>query len=148
MLLQKKLAQVREREAGVENILDYQHILPLDGVVKVLDELDRAGGTLPLAVAGRCDKVEGCVNLNSSRKVGQKRRRALEDANHDQFLAAEVIGYLRAHFGDAFGDLLARKKNFKPLVGHGSHVHSIARIGEIGYVQIMPTFRLAGLGSG
>src|ERR1035441_9855739 len=52
VLLQKELAQVREGETGVENVLDHEHVLAFDGRIEVFDELDRAGGTLPLAVAG------------------------------------------------------------------------------------------------
>jgi hypothetical protein len=36
---------------------------------------------------------------------------------------------LRAHFGDAFGDLLAREEDFKSLRGGGGHGDSIARLG-------------------
>ena len=128
MLLQEELAQIGEREAGVEDVLDDQHVLALDGMVEVLDELDRAGGALALAVAGGGDKVEGGVDLDGSRQVGQKECRALEHADHDQLFAVQVTGDLRAHLGDALGDLLAGIKNFKALVGHGSHAHSIARI--------------------
>jgi hypothetical protein len=61
-------------------------------------------------------------------KIGQKGRRALEDANHHQLFAVQVTGNLCAHFGDALGDLLAGEKDFKALIGCGSHAHSIARI--------------------
>ena len=127
MLLQKDLAQIGEGEAGVENVFDDEHVLALDGLVEILDELDCAGGALALAVAGDGDEVEGGVGLDGARKVDEEKRRALEHADHDQLFAVQVAGDLRAHFGDAFGDLLAGIKNFKALVGHGSHADSIAR---------------------
>ena len=127
MLLQEELAQIGERQAGVENVFDDEDILAFDRLVEILDDLDRAGGALALAVAGDGDKVEGGVGLDGAGQIDEKERRALEHADHDQLFAVQVAGDLRAHFGDALGDLLAGIKNVKALRSHGRHADSIAR---------------------
>src|ERR1035438_7264058 len=120
MLLEKKLAQVGEGEAGIENVLDNEDVLAFNGLVEVLDELDGAGGALAFAVAGDGDKVEGGVGLNGARQVRQKGCGALEHTDHDQLFTAQVMGDLSAHLGDAFGDLLTGKENLEALTGDGS----------------------------
>jgi hypothetical protein len=131
VLLEEELAQVREGEAGVEDVFDYEDILSLDGVVEIFDELDGAGGTLAFAVAGSGDKVEGGVDLNGPGQVCEKGRRALQDAYHDQLFPVEVVGDLCAYFSDALGNLLTGEKDFEALIGCGSHANSIARIGDV-----------------
>ena len=90
------------------------------GWSRSLISLTAPGGALALAVAGDGHEVEGGVDLDGARQVGQKERRALEHADHHQLFAVQVAGDLRAHLGDALGDLLAGVENFKSLVGHGA----------------------------
>jgi len=42
MLLEKQLAQIGKRQSSVEYVLDNQHVLPLDGLIQVLDQFDGA----------------------------------------------------------------------------------------------------------
>ena len=126
MLLKEEFAQVGEGEAGIEDIFDQQHVLAFNGCVEVFDELDCAGGTLSVAIAGGGDKVEGGVGLYGSGKIGKKERRTLEYADHYQLFAFYITGNLRAHLDHALGDLLAGIENLKALKGLGIHEHSIA----------------------
>jgi len=130
VLLHEELAQIGEREAGVEDVFDDQDILAFDGLVVILDELDGAGGALSLAIAGGGDKVERRVDLHGSSEIRQKRRSAFEYADHNELFAIEVLRNLGAHFGDAVGNLLAGKEDLKSLRSDGCHAHSIARIGR------------------
>ena len=41
-MLQHQLAQIAQRQAGVEDVFDDDDVLALDRVVDVLDQLDRA----------------------------------------------------------------------------------------------------------
>ena len=148
MLLQEELAQVGEREAGVENVFDDEHVLALDGLIEILDELDGARGALALAVAGNGDEVEGRVGLDGARKVDEEKRGAFEHADHDQLFAVQVAGDLRAHLGDAIGDLLAGIENVKALGGHGCHADSIARFVLTSPVKIAARNTRSGLGCG
>ena len=113
VLLREELAQIGEGEAGIQNVLDDKHVLALNGLVEILDELDRAGGARALSIAGGGHEVEGGVGLYGAREVGQERRRSLEHAHHDQLLAVQVAGYLGAHLGDTFGNLLTGKENLE-----------------------------------
>ena len=121
VVLEEDFAEVRQCKTGVENVFDDEDIFAFDGLVEVLDELDGAGGTLTLAVAGDGDEVEGGIDLDRAREVGEEGRGALEDTDHDELFAVEVVGDLGAHLGDALGDLLAGIEDFKTLVGDGSH---------------------------
>ena len=112
VLLEEELAQIGECEAGIENVFDDEYVFPLDGVVKVFDELDCAGGPLSLAITGGGDKVEGGIDLDGSGQVGEKGRCAFQNADHDEPFALEILGDLSAHFGDALGDLLTGEKDF------------------------------------
>jgi hypothetical protein len=78
------------------------------------------------AVTGDGDKVEGGVHIQRPRQIRQKRRCALQHADQNDFFAVQVTGNLRAQFGDALGNLLTGKENFKSLLEDGSHALSIA----------------------
>ena len=43
MLLEEELAQVGEREACIEDVLDHEDVFAFDRLIEVLDEFDRAG---------------------------------------------------------------------------------------------------------
>src|ERR1035438_2751195 len=95
--MEEELAEVGEGKAGIEDVLDDENVLPLDGVVKVLDELDGAGGALALSVTGGGYKVECGVGLNGPCEIGEKRGRSLEDTDHHELFAVQVPGNLGAH---------------------------------------------------
>ena len=139
----KKLAQIGEGQPGVQNVLDHQHVLALDRLIQVLDQLDRARGALPIAIARCGHKVECRVHLDGPRQIGQKRRRALQHAHHHQLFAVQVTGNLRAHLGHALGNLLAGIENLKALVGSGSHASSIAAVKAAGRSRVLCKFASA-----
>ena len=124
----KDLAQIRQGEAGIENVFDHEDVLAFDGLVEILDHLDGAGRALAFAVAGDGDEIECGVGLNGARQIDEEKRRALEHADHDQLFAVEIAGDLCSHLGHAVGDLLAGVKDFESLKGRGGHGDSIARI--------------------
>src|ERR1035438_5818709 len=82
-LLQEELAQVGKGEASVEDVFDDEYVLALDGLVEILDELDRAGGAHALSVTRCCDKVKGGVGLDRARQVSQKGRSAFEHRSEE-----------------------------------------------------------------
>jgi phosphatidylglycerol---prolipoprotein diacylglyceryl transferase len=128
MLVEQELTQIGEREAGVENVFDDKDVFALDGLVEIFDELDGAGGTLTFSVAGDGDEVKGGVGLDGAGQVRKKRRGAFEHPDHDQLFSIQIVGDLRAHFGDALGNLLAGKEDLVALIGEGGHGDSIARM--------------------
>ena len=72
--------QLGQRDAGVQNILNDQHILAGQVGVQVLDDLDKArGGRVGTAVAGNDHKVDGAGNLNRAHQVRHKDDGTLQD---------------------------------------------------------------------
>ena len=129
VVLEEELAKEGESEAGVENVFDDEDVLPFDGLVEVFDELDCAGGAVALAITGDGDEVECGVGLDGAGEIGEEGSSALKDTDHDELFAVEVFGDLGAHFGDAFGDLVAGEEDLKSLSGGcGGHEDSIARL--------------------
>jgi hypothetical protein len=121
VVLEEDLAQVRQCKTGVEDVFNDEDVFAFDGLVEILDEFDCSGRALAFAVAGDGDEVECGVDLNVAREVGEKRGGAFEDSDHDELFTCEVVGDLRAHFGDALGDLLAGVEDLKVLICDGSH---------------------------
>ncbi len=106
LVLEHQAAEIAEGEAGVEDVLDDDDVLALDGVVDVLDELDGSGGDTGAAVAGDCDEVEGVIDADGAGEVSQEDGCAFEDADEDDGLTCVVGGDLGADCFSAFGDLL------------------------------------------
>ena len=116
-MLEHELAQVAEGEAGVEDVFDEEDVFAFDRVVDVLDELDGTGGDTGAAVAGNGDEVEGVVDADGTREVGEKDGRALEDADENDGLAGVVAADLSAEGVDAVGDLLLGEEDIHHLGG-------------------------------
>jgi len=107
LVLEHEAAQIAEGQAGVEDVLDDDDVLAFDGVIDVLDELDGSRGDAGAAIAGDGDEVEGGVDRDGTREVGEEDRRALEDTDQDNGLAFVISGDLLADGGDSLGDLRA-----------------------------------------
>ena len=106
LVLEHQAAEIAECEAGVEDVFDDDDVLAFDWVVDVLDELDGAGGDARAAIARNGDEVEGVVDRDGAREVGEEDGRALEDSDEDYGFAFVVGGDLGADGFGAFGDLL------------------------------------------
>jgi hypothetical protein len=117
-VLEHEAAEIAEGEAGVEDVFDDDDVLAFDGVVDIFDELDGARGDAGATVAGDGDKVEGVVDLNGAREVGEEDGCAFEDADEDDGLAFVVGGDLSSNFAGAVGDLLFGEENLH-LCGGG-----------------------------
>ena len=82
------------------------------GVPSALQFLRRAG---TVAVARNSNEVEGCVEIEMSRQIGEKDRRTLQNADQDDGLSLEIFRDLRAQFGHTFGNILPRNQHLKLL---------------------------------
>ena len=93
MLLEKKFAQVSERQAGVENVLDDEDVFAFDGLVEILNDFDCAGRALAVAVAGDRDEVEGGICLNGAGEIDEKNAAPLSTPTMTSFspLRSRVI---------------------------------------------------------
>ena len=127
---QAHVAQVVERrEAMVGNLINVEGELGPDVLVPSFSVVDAA---TVLAGEGRKFNGDGEVDgIGMSDVVADVvRERADEMCIRDRPFAVQILGDLRSHFGDAFGNLLTGEKDLKSLrCGDGGHEDSIARLG-------------------
>ena len=99
------LADHLERAAGIDDILQNEHMSALDIMVDILAERQLAGG-FRAALKG-CDAHEILLHGNADgiRHFREKRNDALENADQDRALAAIVVCDLCADFLDPRVDL-------------------------------------------
>jgi hypothetical protein len=96
-----------ERQAGVDDVLDDQHVAAFDARVEILEEPDRGRpACLFRRIAGQLDEVDVVEERQRARQVGDEDEARLQGAD-EQRLAAGVIGsYLLAELRDPRRDLL------------------------------------------
>src|SRR5205823_167984 len=94
------LEEVREREAGVDDVLDHQDVAARDLVVEVLQDPYDAAGVRRGAVRGDGHEIELQWQADVARQVRHEHERALEDADEEQIPVRVVGGDLRADLGD------------------------------------------------
>ena len=82
--------QVLEGEAGVDDVLDDQHVAALDRGVEVLEDADHARGVGLRAVAGDRHEVDLAGDVDVAHQVGEEEHGALQHADHDQVAALVV----------------------------------------------------------
>src|SRR5436190_2573361 len=92
--------QVREREAGVDDVLDDEHVAAFDVDVEVLEDPDDPGRIGRGAVARDLHEVDLALHREMAHQVGHEEDGALEDADQEQVAALVVGGDLRAELGD------------------------------------------------
>ena len=126
----QNLLQESEREAGVEDVFDDDHVLAFQRVIDVFRKPDLAGGipsvtellvgSWAIPVAGNADEVKGRIQLYSPREIRQKNGSAFENAHEDDGFAFEVTGDLRAQFANLVRNLLSGDKDLQ--FRHGEHL--------------------------
>ena len=100
------LAQVREREAGVDDVLDDQHVAVGEVEVEVLHDADDAARARGRPVGRHRHEVELDGQVDRAGEVAHEHERALEDADEQRRTAGVVGGDLLAELGDALLQLL------------------------------------------
>jgi hypothetical protein len=99
-------AEVVERQAGVDDVLDDQDVSALDLAVEVLEQADPrvAAGSRP-GVAGELDEVEAMVDRQGAREVGDEDEARFERGDEQRLAPLVVMRELAAQLGDARRDL-------------------------------------------
>src|SRR6266480_547924 len=92
--------QVRERQAGVDDVLDHEHVAPLDVDVEILQDPDDSRGVGRCAVARDRHEVDLAGDRQLAHQVGHEEDGPLEDADQQQVAARVISGDLRAELGD------------------------------------------------
>ena len=82
--------QVLERQPGVDDVLDDQHVAALDRRVEVLEDPHDARGLRRRAVGGDGHEVDLARHVDLAHQVGEEEDRALEHADQQQVAAGVV----------------------------------------------------------
>ena len=97
----ERRAQVREREPGVDDVLDDEHVPPRDVDLEVLEDPHDARRVGRRAVARDRHEVDLAGHGQLAHQVGDEEDRALEDADEQQIAALVVRRDLGAELDDA-----------------------------------------------
>src|SRR6478672_12005264 len=82
--------QVRQRQAGVDDVLHDEHVAAFDVDVEILEDPDDARRIGRRAVARDRHEVDLAWNRQLSHQIGHEEHRALEDADEQEILAGVV----------------------------------------------------------
>jgi hypothetical protein len=113
-----------ERQAGVDDVLDEEHVTIGEWDVDVLQQAhSSATGT---RIRGELDDVERVRNRKLTGEIGEEDDARLERCNQERVETAIVGGDLRPELGDTRGDLATREVDGADLTvlrleGAGSH---------------------------
>src|SRR5204863_7937763 len=107
-LAKRERAQVEvEREAGVDDVLDHEHVASGEMEVEVLDDPDARAAAERPAVAGEIEEVHRVRDLDRPREIRDEDEPALEHADEEEIASLVVLGDLAAKLPDSLRDLLA-----------------------------------------
>src|SRR5882724_2966742 len=123
LMPQQDLAQPRQGQACVQNILHKNYVLACQRLIHILrhSHLTRRIPTAqqlligcgPHSVAGNTNEIKRAVEVDMPRQIAEENRGALEYAHQNNGLPGKVFADLRAHLRYTFRNLLARDKNLK-----------------------------------
>src|SRR5882762_259794 len=108
--------QVPHGESGIDDVLDDQDVLGLDGLGEVAGDLHHAGRLRRLPVAGEPDEIDGQRQVDGSGQIGDEDVGALQHAEQHQLFALIVPLDPRAQLANPVRDLL-RGKHLLQFVG-------------------------------
>ena len=99
-------AEVVERQAGVDDVLDDEDVAPFDRAVEVFQELDRrAAAGLTGAVAGQLDEIDVVDDRDLPAEVDEEDDARLQRCDEERLSARVVLGDLSAELADPGRDL-------------------------------------------
>ena len=103
----ERLAEKAQRQTGVDDVLDKDHVPALELRVEVLEQADPARpAELRIgAEAGELDEVDRVEDRDRPREVGEEDDRRLERRDEQRLAALVVAGDLRAELANARLDL-------------------------------------------
>src|SRR4030042_1533418 len=110
--------QELECPAAVNDILDDEDILFLNGNFDVLGDLDIAGGFHPGPIAGQADEINLDRNPEMPDQVGKKHEGPFQDADQHQFPSTIILRDLIGQMLDDGGDLFLREQWIKTIFFH------------------------------
>ena len=111
--------QEPERQTGVDDVLDEQHVATGDWPVEVLEQA-HAAARATAAVRRQLDHVELVVDLERTGEVGEEDGARLERRDEDRKAAGVGGGELAAELLDTDRDLLATEVDLADRVALGA----------------------------
>jgi hypothetical protein len=98
----ERLAEVVERQAGVDHVLDDQDVAARDLRVEILEEADAAMAALIGAgrIASELDEVEAVVDPDRARQIGDEDDARLEGRDEQRLSALVVTRNLTSELAD------------------------------------------------
>jgi hypothetical protein len=107
----ERLAEIVERQAGIDDVLDEQDVAMCDLGVQVLQEADaRVAARFGIrAVAGQLDEVDRVRDRQRARQVGEKDEAGLQRRDEQRLAPGVVACDLAAELGDPRRELLPRQ---------------------------------------
>ena len=109
--------QVVERQAGVDDVVDEEHVAADVVRVEILQEPDAvlASGVAP-AVRGELEEVDPVRDRERPAQVGDEDEARLQQPDEDGLAARVVLADLAAEFADASSDLLRAEVDLSCVV--------------------------------
>ena len=108
----EQLAEVVQRQAGVDDVLDEQHVEPGDGDGGVLQQPDaRVPAGLVASVAGELDEVDLVRDRDRPAEVREEDEARLQQPDQQQVAVGVVGGDLRAQLLDARANLVCAEED-------------------------------------
>src|SRR5829696_9214803 len=121
------LQQVLKGQAGVHDVLDQDHVPPLDLVVEVLEQPHHPGGLGRGPVRRGRDEVDLMRDGQGPREVGHQHHGPLEHSHQQQVAPAVVLRDPRRQLGDPLLDaLLVQQHRLDLLECHRHAPHPVA----------------------
>jgi len=114
--------QVGQRAAGVDDVLDDQHVAPLDRRVEVLEDADNARGIGLCSVRRHGHEVHLDVDVQVTHEVGEEEHRSLEHPHEQQAPALVVPRDLLAQLAHPMFELVALDQDLADAVAHRARV--------------------------
>jgi hypothetical protein len=104
----ERLAEVAQRQPGVDDVLDEDHVASLELHVEILEQPDavRAAELRLGSVAGELDEVDAVEDRQRARKVGEEDEARLERADQQRLAVRVVACDLCSELDDPCPDLL------------------------------------------
>src|SRR6478672_9309070 len=113
----------RERQAGVDDVLDDEHVAAADVGVEVLEDADDAGGLRAGAVGRDRHPVHRRGAGEGTHEVGHDDDGTLEDTDEEELLALVVLPDVGGELGEAGLDLLLGEQDLGQVISHVLVVH-------------------------
>jgi len=83
---------MRQRMAGIDDILDHQHIAPFDLSAQVFEDTHLAAAVHAVAIGRGFQKIDLDRQVQFTHQIGDEHKRPPQQAHHDQLVSAGKFG--------------------------------------------------------